>query len=107
MSKPVDWTVGIPASALIALGTQVSGRFPLDGAGARNLLYRMDGKKITSYIVYDDSGRAIKRVDLTGKAHANVPTPHAVEYKYNQNSAGEIFVQAEKTVRPAKLDEIL
>jgi Bacterial toxin 24 len=107
MSKPVDWTVGIPASALIALGTQVSGRFPLDGAGARNLLYRMDGKKITSYIVYDDSGRAIKRVDLTGKAHSNVPTPHAVEYKYNQNSAGEIFVQAEKTVRPAKLDEIL
>lgn len=106
MSKPVDWTVGIPASTLIAVGAQVSGRFPLDGAGARNLLYRMDSQKITSYIVYDDSGRAIKRVDLTGKAHANVPTPHAVEYKYNQNSAGEIFVQAEKTVRPARLDEI-
>ena len=48
-----------------------------------------------------------KPVDFTGKAHANVPTPHTVEYKYNQNSAGEIFVQAEKTVRPAKLDEIL
>ena len=44
MSKPVDWTFGIPASTLIAVGTQVSGRFPLDGAGARNLLYRMDGK---------------------------------------------------------------
>jgi len=51
MSKPVDWTVGIPASKLIAVGTYVSGRFPLDGAGARNLLYRMDGKNITSYIV--------------------------------------------------------
>ncbi|MEG4290942.1 hypothetical protein Q5692_20930 [Microcoleus sp. C2C3] len=51
MSKPVDWTFGIPASTLIAVGTQVSGRFPLDGAGARNLLYRMDGKNITSYIV--------------------------------------------------------
>jgi len=37
MSKPVDWTVGIPASTLIAVGTLVSGRFPLDGAGARNL----------------------------------------------------------------------
>ncbi|TAE97562.1 MAG: hypothetical protein EAZ79_10455 [Oscillatoriales cyanobacterium] len=67
MSKPVDWTVGIPASTLIAVGTQVSGRFPLDGASTQNLLYRMDGKNITSYIVYDDSGRAIKRVDLTGK----------------------------------------
>ena len=106
MSKPVDWTVGIPASTLIAVGTLVSGRFPLDGAGARNLLYRMDGKNITSYIVYDDSGRAIKRVDLTGKAHANVPTPHAVKYKHNKNPAGDIFVEAEKTVRPARLDEI-
>jgi|GEM_PF-1692626 hypothetical protein len=106
MSKPVDWTVGIPASKLIAVGTQVSGRFPLDGASAQNLLYRMDGNNITSYIVYDDSGRAIKRVDLTGMAHANVPTPHAVEYKHNQNSAGDIFVQAEKTVMPARLDEI-
>ena len=66
----------------------------------------MDGKNITSYIVYDDSGRAIKRVDLTGNAHANVPTPHAVEYKHHQNPAGDIFVQAEKTVRPARLDEI-
>lgn len=106
MSKPVDWTVGIPASKLIAVGTLVSDRFPLDGAGARNILYRMDGKNITSYIVYDDSGRAIKRVDLTGKAHANVPTPHAVEYKHNQNPAGDIFVQPEKTVRLARLDEI-
>jgi len=102
----VDWTVGIPASTLIALGTQFSDKFPLDGASARNLLYRMDAKNITSYIVYDDSGRAIKRVDLTGKAHANVPTPHAVEYKHNQNPAGDIFVQAENTVRPARLDEI-
>jgi len=106
MSKPVDWTVGIPASTLIAVGTLVSGLFPLDGASARDLLYRMDGKNITSYILYDDSGRAIKRVDLTGNAHANVPTPHAVEYKHNQNPAGDIFVQAEKTVRPARLDEI-
>jgi hypothetical protein len=51
MSKPLDWTVGIPASKLIAVRTYVSGRFPLDGGGARNLLYRMDGKNITSYIV--------------------------------------------------------
>ena len=66
----------------------------------------MDGKNITSYIVYDDSGRAIKRVDLIGKAHANVLTPHAVECKHNQNPAEDIFVKPEKTVRPARLDEI-
>lgn len=106
MSKPIDWTVGIPASALIANGTQVRGFFPLNGATAREVLYRMDGISITSYIVYDDDGRAIKRVDGTGKAHADVPTPHVVEYRHNQNPASDIFVQAEKTVRPARADEI-
>lgn len=106
MSKPVDWTIGTPASALIASGTQVSGYFPLDGASARAVLYRLDGSNITSYIVYDDDGRAIKRVDVTGKAHAGVPTPHVVEYRHNQNPAGNIFVQAERTVRPATADEI-
>jgi hypothetical protein len=106
VSKPVDWTVGMPASTLIASGTQVSSYFPLDEASAREVLYRMDGSNITSYIVYDDNGRAIKRVDVTGKAHAGVPTPHVVEYKHNQNPTGNIFVQAERTVRPATADEI-
>lgn len=106
MSKPVDWTIGTPASTLIASGTQVSSYFPLDGASARAVLYRMEGSNITSYIVYDDNGRAIKRVDVTGKAHASVPTPHVVEYRHNQNPAGNVFVQAEKTVRLATADEI-
>lgn len=107
MSKPVDWTVGINASRLIGNGTQVSGYFPLDGANANSVRYRMDGSNITSYIVYDEHGRAIKRVDLIGKEHAGVPTPHVVEYKHNQNPAGNIFVQAEKIARPARVDEIL
>ncbi|MFB2894985.1 hypothetical protein ACE1CI_18925 [Aerosakkonemataceae cyanobacterium BLCC-F50] len=29
-----------------------------------------------------------------------------VEYKHNRNPAGDIFVQAEKLVRPATIDEI-
>jgi hypothetical protein len=106
VSKPVDWTVGISASTLIANGTQVSGYFPLDGASYREVRYPMDGSNITSYIVYDDEGRAIKRVDVAGKAHAGVPTPHVVEYKHNQNPAGNIFVQADKIARPATADEI-
>ncbi len=106
MSKPVDWTVGIPASNLIGTGTRVSGNFPLDRASARAVLYRMDGSNITSYIVYDDNGRAIKRVDVTGKAHAGVPTPHVVECRHNKNPSGNVFVQLEKIVRPATPDEI-
>lgn len=106
MSKPVDWTVGIPASALIAIGRQVSGYFPVDGVASREVLYRRDGATITSYIVYDDNGRAIKRVDLTGTAHAGIPTPHVVEYKHNKNPAGKIFVQQGRIVRPARVEEI-
>jgi len=106
VSKPVDWTVGIPASTLIASGTQVRRHFPVDGESARAILYRMDSSNITSYIVYDDNGRAIKRVDVAGRSHASVPTPHVVEYRHNNNPAGKIFVQAEKTVRPATEDEI-
>ncbi|NEP59244.1 MAG: hypothetical protein F6K31_19880 [Symploca sp. SIO2G7] len=106
MSKPIDWTVGIPASILIANGTQVIGRFPLDGLTSRAVLYRIVRSQITNYIVYDDYGRAIKRIDLTGKAHGSIPTPHVVEYKHNQNPAGKIFVQAQKTVRPARTIEI-
>ncbi|MBC6452361.1 MAG: hypothetical protein GDA43_03455 [Hormoscilla sp. SP5CHS1] len=97
VSKPVDWTVGINASTLIRNGTQVSGYFPLDGASANSVRYRMDGSKITSYIVYDENGRAIKRVDLTGKEHAGVPTPHVVEYKHNQNPAGNIRASGENS----------
>ncbi|MDY6806636.1 MAG: polymorphic toxin type 24 domain-containing protein [Cyanobacteriota bacterium] len=106
MAKPVDWTVGISAKILLASGRKVSGFFPLEGAAPREVCYREYGANITSYIVYDDNGRAIKRVDLAGKAHAGIPTPHVVEYKHNQNPAGDIFVQAEKVVRGATLEEI-
>ena len=106
MAKPVDWTVGISARVLLSSARKVSGFFSLEGAIPREVRYRQDGQKITSYIVYDDNGRAIKRVDISGKSHAGILTPHVVEYKHNQNPAGDIFVQAEKVVRPATLEEI-
>ena len=104
--KPSDWTVGISANTLIANGTQVSGKFPVDSMSPNQVLYRINANSITSYMVYDITGRAIKRVDVTGKAHAGIPTPHVVEYKHNKNPKGDIFVQAEKVVRPARPEEI-
>ena len=105
--KPVDWTVGRPASSLIIRGIEVSGRFPVEVTIPNAVFYRRDGKQITNYIVYDDNGRAIKRVDLTGKAHAGIPTPHVVEYRHHLSPDGNIFIKAEKLARPATVNEIL
>lgn len=104
--KPSDWTVGTSANTLIANGTQVSGKFPVDGMSPNQVIYRINATTITSYMVYDRNGRAIKRVDITGKAHAGIPTPHVVEYDHNQSPTGNIFVKSENVVRPARLEEI-
>ncbi|WP_157064568.1 polymorphic toxin type 24 domain-containing protein [Pseudomonas ficuserectae] len=64
---------------------------------------------ITSYAVYDSEGLIVKRVDVTGAAHANVPTPHVIEYGRNTLPDGTVRVQSPSTKsapRPAKLDEI-
>lgn len=106
MPKPDDWTKGTSARTVLASGTQVSGRFPLEGVSARAIFYRMDSSNLTSYIVYDDNGRAIKRVDLTGKAHAGIPTPHVLEYCHNVSPTGKIFVHPDRNVRPATPDEV-
>ncbi len=105
-TKPPDWTIGTPASALLSSGSQVSGNFPLDGATPREVKYRKNGASYTSYIVYDDNGRAIKRVDVTGRAHGGIATPHVVEYKHNSNPSGQIFVQPERMVRPTRPEEV-
>ncbi|MGH4017841.1 MAG: polymorphic toxin type 24 domain-containing protein [Pseudonocardiaceae bacterium] len=59
-----------------------------------SVLYRRDPAtgKVTSYSVYDESGLIIKRVDLTGRSHGGVPTPHVVEYRINVNPrTGETY----------------
>ncbi|MGH8603179.1 MAG: polymorphic toxin type 24 domain-containing protein, partial [Gammaproteobacteria bacterium] len=56
---------------------------------------------------YDRDGFPIKRVDLTGRPHGVVPTPHMVEFERHVNpDTGEVFVKPERTVRPAKPEEI-
>jgi RHS repeat-associated protein len=61
-------------------GIQVSGRFPKTAQPA-SILYRADASgNITHYQLYDADGYPRLRVDLTGKAHGGVPTPHTVEY---------------------------
>ncbi|CAO5187668.1 hypothetical protein FAIPA1_680002 [Frankia sp. AiPs1] len=86
---------------------QHSGRFP-ERAGANDILYRAsDDGTVTNYQVYDEDGLPVKRVDLQGRPHAGIPTPHVVEYnKHTNPSTGEIFVRPSRMVRPAENSEI-
>lgn len=88
-------------------GHKWRGDFP-DNAGSNEVLYRegSDGL-VTHYQTYDQNGLPIQRVDLVGKPHGGVPTPHVVEYTQNTNPAtGQVFVNKSSRVRPATPDEI-
>ncbi|MBD8614224.1 DUF637 domain-containing protein [Pseudomonas putida] len=115
--KPkVDTTPRVPRSASNLEGgplqsaSQVSGRFKLDGGPINGTVYRADNQgNITSYAVYDSAGMILKRVDVTGAAHASISTPHVIEYGRNKLPDGTIRVQSPSTKlapRPANPDEI-
>ncbi|OAV31586.1 hypothetical protein AO366_0849 [Moraxella catarrhalis] len=66
-------------------------RFELTGQKPNAVLYRQDNNgTITSYAVYDSKGMILKRIDMKGKAHGGVPTPHVIEYGRNYLPNGEV-----------------
>jgi uncharacterized protein YukE len=105
-------TTGPLAGGTVWQGGSGGGRsgnnFPLYGGPAGGVLYRQNPQtgQVNGYAVYDSQGNIVKRVDLTGRAHGGVPTPHVVEYDQNTNPQGQIFVKPQKTVRPATPQEI-
>jgi Bacterial toxin 24 len=100
----------VTAAEQIKNGEQHTGRkLPQQGGPPGGTLYKQDPQtgQITNYTTYDADGNAIKRVDLTGRPHGGVPTPHVVEYDTNVNpNTGQVFVQQQRHVRPATPDEI-
>ncbi|WP_407690012.1 polymorphic toxin type 24 domain-containing protein [Saccharomonospora iraqiensis] len=63
--------------------------------------------RVTNYQVYGEDGQSLKRVDVTGKPHGGVPTPHVVEYERHMNpNTGEMFVRPSNKVRPATPEEL-
>jgi uncharacterized protein YukE len=98
------------ATKQIKNGQQYTGRkLPQQGGPPNGTLYKRDPQSgdITNYTVYDANGNAVKRVDLTGRPHGGVPTPHVVEYDTNVNpNTGEVYVRQQRHVRPATPDEI-
>jgi hypothetical protein len=107
---PKPRKVGNLAGGPLENATQTRGRFQLEGGPANGVLYRADDQgNITSYIVYDNDGLAIKRVDVTGAAHAgSIPTPHVLDYGRNTLPNGTVRVHTPRgsMPRPANPDEI-
>jgi hypothetical protein len=94
------------ANELLGSARQVAGRFPRT-AGPNEVLVRRgaDGAP-TNYEVYGDDGLPLKRVDLTGRSHEGVDTPHVVEFERHVNpNTGEVFLKPGR-VRPARPDEV-
>lgn len=97
------------ARDLIRNGKEYSGRKLPNQSTPNSVLYKRDPQtgNITNYTVYDDAGNAIKRVDLTGRPHGGVPTPHVVEYTLNRNPrTGQIFPRENPEARTATPEEI-
>lgn len=97
---------GSPADALIRSGTRVGkGNLPKT-ADSNSVLYKTDSKgNVTNYEVYDQDGNPLYRVDVTGRSHNGIDTPHVQEFVKNTNKQGKVFFD-KGVVRPAKPSEV-
>ncbi|GBR10251.1 hypothetical protein HW511_10545 [Asaia siamensis] len=85
------------------------GDVPTEGGPKNGTVYRADNQgNITVYATYDKDGIILKRVDVRGRAHAGVETPHVLEYGRNTLPDGSIKAQKPKGSKPreARVDEI-
>ncbi|MGW4737372.1 polymorphic toxin type 24 domain-containing protein [Nocardia xishanensis] len=83
------------------------GNITIDNGPPNGYIVKRDPNgNITNYVQFDENGRGIKRVDLTGRPHGGVPTPHVVEMVHDRAPDGRIFVRERKDARPARPDEI-
>jgi hypothetical protein len=71
------------------------------------MLYRADTSgRITHYQVDGADGLPVMRVDVTGRPHGGVATPHVTEFQRHRAPDGTIYVRPSRTARPARADEI-
>jgi hypothetical protein len=105
-AAPASAATSTLGSRVASEGRLVRGDFPRT-ADANEILYRVDASgKITHYQVYGPDGLPVMRVDITGRAHGGVPTPHVVEFQRNVAPDDTVYVQPSRIVRPAQPDEL-
>ncbi|QCX27360.1 RHS repeat-associated core domain-containing protein [Nocardioides jishulii] len=101
-------TAANSARSVVQGSRVVSGRFPRYAAPDDILVRRGSDGGVTHYQTYGPDGLPMKRVDVTGRAHGGVETPHVVEFERHVNPAtGEVFVRPGSTVRPATPEELM
>lgn len=104
----VGETAANTARTAISGSRVVSGRFPRTAGPDDILVRRGSGGEVTNYQVYGPDGLPLKRVDVTGRSHRGVDTPHVVEFEQHVNpTTGEVFVRPGSTVRPATPEELM
>ena len=88
---------GSPDCSAVSGGRTVRGDFPRT-AGANETLVRRDGEgQVTNYQVYGPDGLPVKRVDVIGRAHGGIPTPHAIDYRRDVHpETGEVYVHPDE-----------
>ena len=86
----------------------VRGKMPPTARPNEVLVRYGDDGKVNCYKVFDEKGLPRKRVDVRGKTHYDVPTPHVEEYTRNTNpKTGQEFVNGPKgKPRDARPDEV-
>ena len=86
-----------------------TGRYPLTGQKPNVTLYHSDNGVVTNYATYDKNGMITKRVDMTGKAHGNMETPHVLDYGRNYAPDGSVYPHAPRgknATRKPRPDEL-
>lgn len=105
----VDKLSRIPLRQQLEEAQTVRGKIPNDGGPPNGFLVKRDQSgNVTHYVQFDEQGRGIKRVDITGRSHNNVPTPHVVHIVHDRNPVTGLTMPRElkREVRPATPDEI-
>lgn len=105
----VDKLSRVPLRQQLDEAQTVRGKFDNINGPPNGFLVRRDQQgNVTHYIQYDELGKGIKRVDLTGASHAGIPTPHVVHIVHDRNPiTGQTFArELTREVRPATPDEI-